>query len=365
MDTTASEISFDGQGICSFCHAFDARIAPMLARTRTPEGQVRYRAVLEGIRRAGQGHEHDALLGLSGGTDSSYLAYIVANEGLRPLVVHVDMGWNTPLSEANVNALVEHLGLDLEVVRVDREPMRQLQLAFYRAGLKNCEIPQDHVYLAALYEVAQKRRLRTYLSGGNAVAESVLPRSWGYNTADLRHLRDVHRRFGQGSLCGLPTLSFWRRYLYARFLRPVSEVRLLDMLPYSPTEAKRTLVATCGWKDYGAKHYESVLTRFYQGSYLPDRFGIDKRRAHYSSLILAGEMTREAAMAQLAKPPYPDADLLAADRSEIAVRLGIGDQEWRTILAAPRMEHTEFANSAGLFAVKNAVARWRDSIRHT
>jgi N-acetyl sugar amidotransferase len=355
MDTSATEIAFDERGVCSFCHDFDRRIEPELRRVLTPEGATRFRIAIDTIRQVGRGRKHDSLLGLSGGTDSSYLAHVAVQNGLKPLAVHVDMGWNTPLSEANVKAVADALKLDLEVVKVDWEPMREIQLAFYRAGLKNCEIPQDHVYLAVLYRVAQKHGLRYYLSGGNSATESVLPRSWGYNAADVRHLRAVHKRFGHGTLRGLPTLPFWRRYVYYRYILPVREVRLLNLVPYNQREAKELLEREVGWRNYGAKHYESVLTRFYQGHYLPTRFGIDKRKAHLSSLVLSGQLTRAEALAELAQPAYSEGQL-SEDTASIAKTLAISVDEWKALVNSPIHQHDEFPSERWLFALKDSVA---------
>ncbi|MBC7262124.1 MAG: N-acetyl sugar amidotransferase, partial [Chloroflexi bacterium] len=279
MDTTAEEITFDSSGICSFCHSFDENVKPILDRARSEEGRRLLNQVVNTIKSSAHGRPYDSILGISGGTDSSYLAYLASELGLRPLLINVDTGWDTPESKSNIENLVSKLGLDLEVITVDWEEMRDLQLAFYRSSVNNCEIPQDHAFLAALYKKAAQEGVNYILTGGNLATESILPRSWGYNAGDLRHLLAVHSRFGTRPLRKFPTLSFWRRYLYYPFVRSIREVRLLNYVPYNKNEAKRILTEKYGWQDYGAKHYESVLTRFFQGYYLPTKFGIDKRKA--------------------------------------------------------------------------------------
>lgn len=356
MDTTAEEISFDEKGVCSFCHYFDREVQPVLARARSEEGRQLLLRVVETIKEAGRGKAHDCVLGLSGGTDSSYLTYLAVQFGLRPLVVHVDTGWDTEVAAANIRNLVEKLGLEVEMVTVDWDEMRDLQIAFYRAAVRNCEIPQDHAFLAALYHTAGRHGIRFLLSGGNLATESVLPRSWGYNAGDLRHLLDVHRRFGSGRLKRFPMLSFWQRYFYYPFLKGIREVRLLNYVPYNKAEAKELLKRECGWQDYGGKHFESVLTRFFQGYYLPTKFGIDKRKAHFSSLILAGQMTREAALEELKQPPY-SLEQAEADKEYIAQALGLTLQEWESILATPARDHRDFKSSSAMFALKDYLVR--------
>lgn len=355
MDTTAEEITFDADGVCSFCHYFDYSIRPILERARSGRGRELLNQVVTAIKETGKDRPYDCILGISGGTDSSYLACLAAELGLRPLAVHVDTGWNSPESESNVKNLVAGLGFNLEVVRVDWEEMKDLQLAFYKAAVRNCEIPQDHAFLAVLYKEAARRGIRYILTGGNYATESILPRSWGYNAGDLRHLRAIHRRFGTRPLRNFPTLSFWERYVCYPFVRKIREVRPLNYVPYNRAEAKQTLRDRFGWQDYGSKHYESVLTRFFQGYYLPTKFGIDKRKAHLSSLILSGQITREEALKELTKPPYPSEAQLQADKAYIADRLGLSIQEWEQILALPPREHEEFPTSRWLFALKDGA----------
>jgi len=357
MDTTAEEIYFDGKGICSFCHSFDEHVNPMLKRVRSKEGEQLFQQVIETIKRSGKGKPYDAILGLSGGTDSSYLAYLAVNHGLRPLAVHVDMGWNSEVSEQNIKKLVSKLGLDLKLVTIDFNEMQDLQLAFYKAAVKNCEIPQDHAFLAALYRIAAKYKIHYILSGGNLATESILPKSWGYNAGDLRHLLAIHQRFSTRKLHDYPMLSFWQRYFYYPFIKDIKEVRLLDYVPYNSFEAKKLLAKEFDWEDYGLKHSESVLTRFFQGYYLPTKFGIDKRKAYLSSLILSGQITREEALEELKKSFYPSETQLQEDKTCIASKLGLSLSEWEEILALPPHKHSEFPSSRVLFALKNKFVK--------
>lgn len=355
MDTTAEEITFDEGGVCSFCHDFDDTVRPVLERTQTEAGRKTLERAVASIRSAGRNRAYDSILGLSGGTDSCYLAYLAVQFGLRPLVIHVDTGWNSPESESNVRNLTSRLALPLEVFVVDWEEMRDVQLSFYKAAVRNCEVPQDHACFAPLYKLAAKHNVRYVLTGGNLASESILPQSWGYNTADLRHLLSIHARYGTTQLHRFPTLTFWQRYVYYPSVRGIREVRLLDLVPYNRSEAKRILAREVGWKDYGAKHYESVLTRFFQGYYLPTKFGIDKRKAHLSSLILSGQITREEALEELKKPAYSSEAQLQEDKAYIAGKLGLSLSEWEEILSLPPRSHDEFPSAKVLFAAKDAI----------
>jgi N-acetyl sugar amidotransferase len=355
MDTTAEEIAFDVNGICSFCHYFDKNIKFILDRSYSEQGKNLLYQIITTIKKSRHNRPYDSVLGISGGMDSSYLAYKAVELGLRPLAVHIDMGWNSPESERNVKNLISKLSLELEIIYVDWETMRNLQVAFYKASVKNCEIPQDHAFLAALYRKAAELGVHFVLSGGNYATESILPSSWGYNAGDLRHLLAIHRRFGTKSLRKFPKLSFWRRYIYYPFVRKIREVRLLNYVSYNKAKAKRVLIDNFNWRDYGPKHFESVLTRFFQGYYLPTKFGIDKRKAHLSSLILSEQITREEALEELKKPPYPYQELLQEDKNYIAHRLGLQLPEWEEILNLPPRQHGDFPSSKWLFSIKNAL----------
>lgn len=355
MDTSASEITFDDDGVCNYCRYFDEFVRPVLERARSGAALQHLERLVDQIKSSGRGKPYDSLLGLSGGADSSYLAYLAVKMGLRPLFLHVDTGWNSPEAEQNIRKLTDGLGVDLEVLAVDKSEMMDLQLAFYKAGVKNCDIPQDHAFLALLYKTAAARRIKYILSGGNFATESVLPRSWGYNAGDATHLRAIHKAFGTIPLRNYPTLGMWERYIKFPLLYGIREVRLLNYIDYTKADAIRELQAEFGWQEYGAKHYETVQTRFFQGYYLPQKFNIDKRKAHFSSLILAGQMSREVALEELATDPYPSVHLLNQDKATMAERLGVSMAEWEEILQGPAREHGEFASQEWLFRIKDAA----------
>jgi N-acetyl sugar amidotransferase len=344
MDTTDPEITFDADGVCSHCRAFDEVARPNWFPNE--EGRRRLEPIVERIKREGRGGDYDCVIGLSGGIDSSYLAVQVKRLGLRPLVVHVDAGWNSELAVKNIENLVQALGFDLFTVVIDWEEMRDLQVAFLRAGVPNQDIPQDHAFFAGLYHFATQERIRWMLSGGNYATEAILPRAWGFNAMDARHIRAVHRQFGHIPLRTFPTVSFFDLYIRFPLLLRMKVLRPLDFMPYDKTRAMEDLAVSHGWRYYGAKHYESVWTKFFQGYWLPARFGYDKRRAHLSSLIVSGQLSRAAALAELAQPAY-STDELRHDRAFVAKKLGLTEDELEALRCAPLHSHLDYPSQEG------------------
>lgn len=339
MDTTDPEITFDEEGRCSYCTGFDEKIRPFWKPT--PEGRQELETILANIREYGRGKPYDCIIGLSGGVDSSYVAVKVVEWGLRPLVVHVDAGWNSELAVRNIEQIVTRLGLDLITHVVDWEDMKELQLAFLRSNLANQDIPQDHAFFAALYSYAVKSNIRYVISGTNLATESILPQAWGYDAMDARHLKAVHRRFGTKPLKKFPIISFFQYYFYFPRIRQMRVVAPLDYIPYNKEEAIDFLERNFGWRYYGGKHYESRWTRFYQAHYLPAKFGYDKRKAHLSSLVVAGQMTREVALRELENPLYRDNEL-AEDTAFVAKKLGLSVDELEDFIRQPPRYYDEF-----------------------
>lgn len=358
MDMSDPDIAFDAQGVCNHCRAFE-RDRSARAAVGDDGGERLGRAV-QRIRARGAGRPYDCVIGVSGGVDSSFVALRAVELGLRPLAVHVDGGWNTELAVANIENLVKRLGIDLETVVIDWDEMRDLQLAFFRAGLSNCDIPQDHAFVAATWRTALRRDVRDILSGVNVATEYISAR-WGHTFGDLTHLRAVHARYGERTLRRYPTFSFPQMALWWPYFRGVRETRLLDLFPYVKADAKAVLIEKLGWRDYGGKHYESAFTKFYQAYYLPVKFGFDKRRIHLSNLILSGQMTREEALTELAAELY-GARQLADDKAFVAKKLGISVSEFEQILASPPRRHEEFPTNTALVrryqALTAAARRW-------
>lgn len=354
MDTSDPEIVFDDDGVCSHCHFFARKVMP---RWHPDErGEKLLREMIADIKRRGRGKPYDSIIGLSGGVDSSYLAVKLVEWGLRPLAVHVDAGWNSELAVKNIEEIVGRLGLDLHTVVIDWEAMRDLQLAFLRANVANQDTPQDHAFFASLYRYALGKGIKRVISGANYATESILPSAWGYSPMDVRHIKAIHRRFGGRPLRSFPLAGTFDVYVNFPYLRRLEVVAPLNYMPYRKTDAIAHLEKHYGWRYYGGKHYESRWTRFFQAYYLPSKFGYDKRRAHLASLVVAGEMTREEALAELQKPLYT-ANELAEDKAFVAKKLRLGVAELDALVAQPPRHYSEFPNSESMFKMLLAGAR--------
>lgn len=341
MDSTDPEIVFDSDGVCSHCHYFDNNIRP--AWPSPEEGESKLREMISTVKAYGKGKRYDCIIGLSGGIDSSYVAVKVAEWGLRPLVVHVDAGWNSELAVMNIEQICRRLGFDLVTHVVDWEEMKDMQLAFLRSNLANQDVPQDHAFFAALYGYAIKSGIKYVISGSNFATESILPAPWGYDAMDATHVKTIHARFGERPRGDFPIVSFFNLFFRYPYLLRMEVLKPLNFLPYSKEEAIRILERDYGWRYYGGKHYESRWTRFFQAYYLPYKFGYDKRKAHLASLVVSGQMTREAALEALSAPLY-DPKLLAEDKAFIAKKLGLSLAELEELIHQPVRHYSEFPN---------------------
>lgn len=345
MDTTDSAISFNDEGVCNHCQYFDNNIVPNWFPGE--EGKGKLNALLEEIKAYGKDKEYDCIIGLSGGVDSSYLAIKVVEWGLRPLVVHVDAGWNSELAVKNIEQIVTRLGLDLVTHVVDWEEMKDLQLAFLKSNVANQDVPQDHAFFAALYNYAIEAKIKYVINGSNFATEGVLPQSWGYDAMDVKHLLSIHKKFGRQKLKTFPTVSFFKYHFFYPFIWKMQIVKPLNYIPYTKEGAIEEMERDYGWRYYGGKHFESRWTRFFQAYYLPTKFGYDKRLAHLSSLIVAGQMTREEALEEMKKPAYDEKDILE-DKQFIAKKLGITFDELEDLISQPNRDFSDYPNNQQL-----------------
>jgi N-acetyl sugar amidotransferase len=348
MDTTDPEIWFDEHGVSNHALHYDETMKPYVDAAMAGERAGELAALVEQIKAAGKGKPYDCVIGVSGGVDSSYLALQAVKLGLRPLAVHFDSGWNSELAVDNIHNIVSKLGLDLVTDVVDWREMRDLQLSFLKSGVVDWDIPMDHAFPAVAYREAAKHGIRYILSGTNFAAESIMPQAWGYNAADAVHLKAIHRRFGKVRLKTYPIMGIFKRYLWYGYVRPMTTVNLLNYMRYVKDEAKQAITDELGWRDYGGKHYESVFTRYYQGYYLPTRFGWDKRKGHLSSLIVSDQMTRDAALAELEHSDYPES-LARQDHEFIAKKLGLSIPELDAIVSREPISHLSYPNSKWAF----------------
>lgn len=348
MDTTDPDIWFNSDGVSSHALNYDAQFAPTVETAMRGDREGELQDLIATIKAAGRGKHYDCIVGVSGGVDSSYLILQAVKLGLRPLAVHFDSGWNSELAVGNIEKIVSTLGLDLYTDVVDWREMRDLQLSFFKASVANCDIPTDHAFAHVAFSQATKYGIKYILSGHNLATESILPKAWGYNAGDARHLKAIHRRFGSVPLRTYPTLGLFKRYLWYETVRGVKTVRPLNYMRYVHAEAKAAITEELGWRDYGGKHYESVFTRYFQGYYLPTKFGFDKRRAHLSSLILSNQLTRDEALGELQESNY-DGGLCQQDHAFIAKKLGLSPGELDSILSTPPVDHLEYPNEKWLW----------------
>ena len=356
MDTSDSNIVFDSRGWCDYCNNYYANVLPNWHPNEA--GAALIEKQVDAIRKNGKGRDHDCLIGISGGVDSSYLTYVAKEKfGLRPLLFHVDAGWNSQHAVNNIEKLVDGLGLDLHTEVVDWLEMQDLQLAFFKAQVPHVDSPQDHAFFAGLYNFAAKHRFKYILTGANYSTECVRePLEWHYHASDLRHLRDIHRRFGRRSLKTFPTADIFTSKLYFRYVKGVRVVKPLNYIPFYKEPAMQELVDRFGWQRYAHKHYESRFTRFYEGYWLPTKFGYDKRRAHFSSLILTEQLSRAEAVRRIAEPAY-DAETVDQDFEYIATKLDISVAEFRELMNGPNKSYRDYKNSMALIDLGTRVLR--------
>ena len=348
MDTTDSKIIFDENGVCDHCSDFDQNVKPSW---HTDErGDTELKKIIAKVKEDGKGRDFDCIIGMSGGADSSYLLHVAVKEyGLRPLVFHVDGGWNSQIAVNNINVMIEKLGLDLYTDVINWEEMKDFQLAYFKAGLANIDVPQDHAFVATLYDFAVKYKIRYILNGGNISTECVRnPLEWIYYGTDMAQIRDIRKKFGENPMKTYPFSSVLRHKLYLRYIQRVQVVKPLNYFPYIKEEAMQVLADEYGWIPYPQKHFESRFTKFYEGYWLPKKFGFDTRKVQYSSLILTGQMTREEALEKLKTPAISDHDA-KHDFEYVATKLGISVGELQKYFDQPNKSYKDYKNQQSLF----------------
>lgn len=356
MDTTDTNIVFDEKGVCDHCNTFYKHVLP---NWHTGErGQQELDALVAQIRKDGEGRDFDCIIGMSGGIDSSYLLYLAKEKmGLRPLVFHVDAGWNSQEAVNNIERLIDKLKLDLYTEVIDWEEMRDLQLAFFKSGVSHVDTPQDHAFFATMYKFAEQHKVKYILTGANLSTECIRnPLEWMYYQSDSIQLRDIHRKFGSRPLKNFPVTSILYHKVYLPYIKGIRVVRPLNFGQYIKQDAMKLLEERFGWQPYPQKHFESRFTRFYEGYWLPARFGYDTRKVQYSSLIVTGQMTRDEALERLTAAPL-DADTQRQEFEYVATKLGITVPALQAYFDMPKMTFRDYKSQEGIYAIGAKVMR--------
>lgn len=355
MDTTDPDITFDERGWCDYCHNYYENILP---NWHTDERGEEYLAsVVAKIKKDSRGLPHDCLIGISGGVDSSYVAYLAKEKlGLNPLLFHVDGGWNSEISANNIHRLVDGLGLDLYTEVIDWSEMRDLQLSFFKAQVANVDTPQDLCFFSALYNFAVKNKYKYVLTGGNFSTECVRePLEWGaYYQTDMRFVNDIHGRFGTIPLKTFPTADILKYKLYYRYIKGLQVIRPLDYVPYIKEDVIRLLTERFGWQKYAQKHHESRFTRFVECFWLPKKFGYERRKAHLSSLILTNQMTREEALQRVATPEISEKEMMD-DFEYVAKKLDLTPSQLQKLFDGQNKSFRDYKNKLFLLNLGTKV----------
>jgi N-acetyl sugar amidotransferase len=334
------EIEFDNVGVCNICKAYDNVSTKYLLSDIEKEKKLT--GLINELKESRKNHEYDCIIGASGGVDSCYVVYKAKEFGLRPLIVHLDNGWNSELAVKNIENMVRKLGFDLYTHVINWNEFKDLQLSFFKASVIDIELLTDHAISAILLEMASKHGIKYILSGENIVTEGRLPPNWVHYKNDLINIKDIHNKFGKVLIKTFPTLGIGKLFYYQR-IKKIKNIQLLDYLDYNKQKAKEIITRELEWRDYGGKHYESVFTRFYQSYILPVKFHADKRKSHYSTLICSGQLTRVEAL-ELMRLPIYEKEKLSEDKQYVIKKLGLTENEFDTMMKQPARRHTDFSS---------------------
>jgi len=339
MDTIADiDIRFDEKGISNYYYEYKKAEAAIVLHGE--QAQSKLEAIVNEIKTAGKNQPYDCIMGLSGGVDSTYIAYLSKQLGLRPLAVHFDNGWNSELAVQNIENIVNKLGVDLFTYVINWDEFRDLQIAYLKASVVDIEAITDHAIFATMYRLAGERKIRYILSGTNVQTEQTLPASWIHSKTDHINIKSIHRKYGTLPLKTFPFMDAKVKRYYQQMMG-VRSISLLNYVDYNKNKVKELIQKELGWRDYGGKHYESVWTRFYQGYILPTKFNIDKRKAHLSDLIFGGQLSKAEALEELKKPMY-DPQQFVIDYDFVLKKFGFSAEEFDALMKLPPRSHYDF-----------------------
>ena len=335
MDTNDDPlIVFDDAGVCNYCHDYEN-----ISKQRM-FSKIDLEQLIAEIKKNGKNKNYDCIIGVSGGVDSTYVAYIVKSLGLRPLAVHLDNGWDSELAVSNIENTIKTLKIDLHTHVINWEEFKDLQLSYLKASVVDIEAISDHAIFATLYKTASKEGIKYILTGENLATEGFLPQHWVHNKNDLMNIKGIHRKFGKIKLRTFPFLGLRRKWYYSK-IRGIKAVPILNYIQYVKEDAKKLITQNLSWRDYGGKHHESLITRFYQSYILPQKFQVDKRKSHLSTLICSGQLSRNEALEELKKPLFNDEEL-KKDKDYVIKKFGLTENGFQEIMQQPVRKHTDY-----------------------
>lgn len=353
LDTSTKTITFNADGICNYCHGYDEMAKTTVLRPKAVR-DAELNNIVEKIKVSGQDNEYDCIVGISGGLDSSYMAVLVKELGLRPLLVHFDNGWDSELAVKNIENLVTKLNYNLYTYVIDWEEFKDLQISYFKASVIDIEVPTDQLIFAVLFKIAREHNIKYILEGYNFRTEYGIPTDWNFSKKfDLTNLRNIHSKFGKLKLKKFPTISADDLLLFDQIYH-IRTASLINLVDYDWHAVRKMLMENYNYTPYQYKHYESIFTRFYQGYILPKKFNIDKRLAHLSTLVRSGYITRDTALEELKNPPYP-IEQQKADKEYVLKKWDMSEEEFEKIMNSPIVSHDVYGYDKTSFLTKLKV----------
>jgi len=345
MDTTDKEIVFDKNDVCNHCKRAQKKLHERNFYLDKETKKKLFNRKINEIKDKCKDKQYDCVIGISGGVDSTFVAYKVKKLGLRPFAFHLDNGWNSKIADKNIKNISKRLGIKIHKYEVNWNEFRDLQLAFLKASVPDAEIPTDHALAALFFKIASDNKISYIINGNNIATESILPRTWAYGHMDWKYIRNIYKRFGKVKLNDFYHYTMYD-YINYRILKNIKTIQILNYLKYSKEEAKKIIKKEVDWEEYGSKHHESIYTRFVQAYILPKKFNIDKRKAHLSSLICSGQITREEALKEIEKDVYP-AEKIKEDKKFVLDKLEISEKEFEKLMALPPKSFLDYPSYVG------------------
>jgi len=344
MDETAQNIKFDEKGNCNFCNKYIEKLNKSIYKSSNRAEELD--KILLKIKEDGKNKKYDCIMGVSGGLDSSFLLLRAVELGLRPLAVHLDNGWNSELAVKNIDNLVKKLNVDLHTHVIDWKEFKSLQKSFFEADVIDIELLTDHAIISTMYGLANKYNIKYMLPGTNISNEGMdMPEGWNHFKWDVTNIKDINNKFGEiKKLKTYPFMSVFKYFYYSK-VKKIQWISLLDYMDFDKNKSLEILKEKVNYIPYEKKHYESVFTRFYQGYILPNKFNVDKRKLHYSTLICSDQLTREFVQEEMKNNPYDNASQLNEDKDFVLKKLSFTEQKFQNYMQRKQKLHKDYASN--------------------